>query len=413
MSFYKKYELERLIADGEAKTFRAIESATGRTVFLHLFNPGGQALLADLKAKLVGAGGKPVPPLVEVGEFAGSQYAVTESSEPFSNLREWVNRIPKASPAPSPAPPQPAPRPPPPAAASQPGRLLADEPGDFTRLFGPAEPAKNSAELARPPVAANTFGLLDDASGGFHRVVPPSRPSGTRPATPVEEEMGDFTRAYGATSSKVPDRVKPPARLPPRLPSPPPAPPRRDAPAPPVASAEWANPDDTGAFTKRFGSGLSGEAIDIAEEQAKAARATANENRPFQQAGDFTRMFGPAMGGKVPAGPPPATPLSLNTSASGVFGNSADLASPVKDASDAPIEAESESEPGQYTGAFGQKPGAPEAPKPPEARKPAAVVPIAAQKPRMRPAAIAGVAVAVAVLLALIVVAVVLGTRSH
>jgi hypothetical protein len=104
----------------------------------------------------------------------------------------------------------------------------------------------------------------------------------------------------------------------------------------------------------------------------------------------------------------------LNTSASGVFGNSADLASLVKDASDAPIEPESESEPGQYTGVFGLKPGPPEAQKPPEARKPAAaVVPIAAQKPRMRPAAIAGVAVAVAVLLALIVVAVVLGTRSH
>src|ERR1017187_4636195 len=112
MSFYKKYELERLIADGEAKTFRAIESASGRTVFLHLFNPGGKALLADLKAKLLGAGGKPVPPLVEIGEFAGSQYAVTESSAPFSGLREWVNRLPEAVPAPSPAPPKPASRPP-------------------------------------------------------------------------------------------------------------------------------------------------------------------------------------------------------------------------------------------------------------------------------------------------------------
>jgi hypothetical protein len=185
-------------------------------------------------------------------------------------------------------------------------------------------------------------------------------------------------------------------------------------PAPPVASVDWANPDDTGEFTKLFGSGLSGEAVDIVEEQAKAARATVNESRPFQQAGKFTRTFGPAMGGGVSAGPPPAAPLSLNTSASGVFGNSADLASLVKDASDAPIEPESESEPGQYTGVFGQKPGPPEAQKPPEARKPAAAaVPIAAQKPRMRPAAIAGVAVAVAVLLALIVVAVVLGTRSH
>ena len=50
MSFYKKYELDRLIADGEAKTFRAVENATGRVVFLHLFNPSGQPLLAAMRS---------------------------------------------------------------------------------------------------------------------------------------------------------------------------------------------------------------------------------------------------------------------------------------------------------------------------------------------------------------------------
>ena len=145
MSFYKKYELQRLIADGEAKTFRAIESATGRTVFLHLFNAGGMALLVSLNAKLVAASGKPVPPLLEVGEFAGSQYAVTESSEPFSSLREWVDRQPEAllaaSPAPpGPPPPKPAPRLPAPPAASQPPGLLDEEPGEFTRQFPSSEP---------------------------------------------------------------------------------------------------------------------------------------------------------------------------------------------------------------------------------------------------------------------------------
>src|ERR1035438_5736237 len=90
MSFYKKYELQRLIADGEAKTFRAIENSTGRLVYLHLFNPTGQRLLGILRSKLGSVPGKPVAPLLEIGEFAGSTYAVTLPIEPFSGLREWV-----------------------------------------------------------------------------------------------------------------------------------------------------------------------------------------------------------------------------------------------------------------------------------------------------------------------------------
>jgi hypothetical protein len=190
-----------------------------------------------------------------------------------------------------------------------------------------------------------------------------------------------------------------------------PVPPRRDVPVPPSASVDWASSADTGEFTKLFGSGLSGESIDIAGEQAKAARTTPNENRPFQKAGEFTRIFGPEMGRQASAGPPPAAPLSLNTSASGVFGSPADVAKPVKDGP--PTQPVSEGEPGEYTKSFGEKPGQREAPKPREAGKPAVAVPIAAKKPKMHPAAIAGVVAAVLVLLALIVVAVVLSTRSH
>ena len=356
MSFYTRYELERLIADGEAKTFRATESATGRIVFLHLFNPSGQALLADLKAKLVGTGGKPVPPLLEIGEFAGSQYAVTEFSEPFSGLRDWVSRQPA-----------PASRPPAPPVAAAPSRgLLDEEPGEFTKLFPPSAPA--------------------------------SRP-------PAPQEAGDFTRAFGGIPPKAPDRAKPPARMPPLPPSPPPLPLRREAPAPPGASAGLPAPADTGEFTKLFGSGLSGEAIDIAGEQAKAARTTVNESRPFQQAGQFTRMFGPEMGAQASAGPPPAAPRSLNTSASGVFGSPLDPAEPKPPGSP--------SDPGEYTGIFGAKPKPSEPPTPPAAAKPAPVVPIAAAKRKMQPAVIAGVVAAVLVLVALIVLAVVLSTRSH
>ena len=36
MSFYKKYELQRLAHEGEAKVFRATQNATGKQVLLHV-----------------------------------------------------------------------------------------------------------------------------------------------------------------------------------------------------------------------------------------------------------------------------------------------------------------------------------------------------------------------------------------
>jgi hypothetical protein len=404
MSFYTRYELERLLADGEAKTFRAIESATGRIVFLHLFSPRGQGLLAELKAKLVGPGGKPAPPLVEIGEFAGSQYAVTEGREPFSGLREWLDRQPEAALPPGPALPRRAPEPVRPPAASQPPALLDDEPGEFTKLFARSEPAVQPAEPVRPPAASKPPALLDDASGEFHRQSQPSRPGETTPARAAAEEAGDFTRAFGPAPPESSGGAKPPVRLAPTPPSPPPVPQRREVESP-SAPAEWV-PADTGEFTKLFGSGLSGEAIDIAGEQARAARSAADESRPFRKAGEFTRIFGPGMGGEALAGPAPSASNSLNT-ASGLFGSSDDAAKPAQDALNAPRQPEQKSDPGEYTRIFGEKP---EAPKPPEAAKPAAVA-LAAPKPKMQPAVIAVIVAAIVVLVALIVVAVVLSLR--
>jgi hypothetical protein len=455
MSFYTRYELERLLADGEAKTFRAIESATGRIVFLHLFNPRGQALLAELKAKLVGAGGKPAAPLIEIGEFAGSQYAVTESSEGFSGLRDWLSRQVEAAGAPIPAPPAPvavaqagglvedgpgeftklfaapepavqAAEPVHPPAAAQPGGLLNEEPGEFTRLFPLSEaaaplsepvrpPAASTpsglvdeepgeftrlfplSEPVRPPVASTSPGLLDDAAGEFQRSSPPSRPAEATRAPAAEREPGEFTRAFGPAPPKAAAGAKRPGPVVA-------TPPGGSSAELPSAPADWM-PADTGEFTKLFGSGLSGEAIDIAGEQARAARSTANESRPFQKAGEFTRIFGPGMGEEGLAGQP-SGPSSLNTAAS-LFGNSDEAAKLAKEAADAPRQAGQRSDPGEYTRIFGEKP---EASKPPEAAKPAAVA-MAPPKPKMPPAAIALMVAAAVVLVALIVLAVVLSQR--
>src|ERR1039458_4273985 len=256
MSFYKKYELQRLIADGEAKTFRAIENSTGRLVYLHLFNPSGQRLLAILKSKLGSVPGKPVTPLLEIGEFAGSTYAVTLPIEPFSGLREWVAlnfdiSAPKmaetspllispshAAPAETtpvpplvsetPAPPRPSPILSPPV-VTPPG-LLADQAGDFTRMFvavplPKGKPAPSAAPppspIPSPPPVPVPPGLLADHAGDFTRMfdsgqparerpIPPPAPPPPAPASLLADQRGQFTRVFrpGPTPAAGPRRRK-------------------------------------------------------------------------------------------------------------------------------------------------------------------------------------------------------------
>ena len=206
MSFYKKYELDRLIADGEAKTFRAVENSTGRAVFLHLFNPSGQPMLAVLKSKLGGDTGRPVPPLIEVGEFAGNPYAVTEAIEPFHNLREWIsanvtasNPLLKEDSSPSLALPEetalPQSAPPPPS-----NQLLTDGPGEFARSHVP------------PPAAAPPVSDASDEFGRMFEIPKKERtPVSPAPAGLVAEVPCEFTSLF-----------QPPQQR--STPSPPPAP---------------------------------------------------------------------------------------------------------------------------------------------------------------------------------------------
>ena len=526
MSFYKKYELERLIADGEAKTFRAIETATGRRVLLHLFNPTGLRLLAVIKAKLASVPGRPQPPLIEIGEFAGAQYAVTTWLEPFPSLREWValnldtsdpmlaepssllapkettpvpplvSETPAPPPPPlvtgTPAPPAatpgsftslldapPAPKPP---AAAEPATspaLLKEQLGEFSRLFEaplgmlapeapilPSNPpqrapgllAKEPSEFSRlfasspdaPPAAAGNS-PLPDQRGTFRSMLNPAAIP-ERPAAPasqghprepqglLDDQAGEFTRLFDAPKTPKPSPsaapageftrlfetgAKPAARtsLPPAAPPPPqppqaspqaqpgeftrlfeapagasqpaPAPPpplldsRRAAPPPPPATAPADSPwpsspstsSDSGQFTRLFGSRMTGESIDIEKEQASAAQSAPPENKPFQQAGEFTRMFGPGTGSFETHPAASSAPPSLNTSAgsrsragsaSGMFGAPQDLAKyaaqTLNTSKTAPA-AGTDAAPGEYTKMFGS-PGKP--PEPAPAEQPAA-----------------------------------------
>jgi hypothetical protein len=147
-----------------------------------------------------------------------------------------------------------------------------------------------------------------------------------------------------------------------------------DPPSAPKNPARPFSADDVGQFNPLFGSGLSGEAIDIEEEQAKAARSKAPENRPFQQAGDFTRMFGrreqEGADAPPPLLPPPVRPGAA--SASQLFLSPDDLAKMSAEVLAKP-KAQDE-EPGSYTRMFGPAPER-QPDGPPESKPKAAVAP--------------------------------------
>ncbi len=303
MSFYLKYTLDRLIADGETKTFRAKENATGRIVFLHLFNPEGKALLATLATQV--AKNPLIAPLIELGEFAGSPFAVTEPIEPFTSLRSWL--IGKGA-TPPPAQPdafeqlfgQPMYSDQPP---SKPAPQVSDE---FTRMFG-APPPPSTAKPAEPGEFTRLFG---DKPGKVEQ----------------KPQTGEFTRLF--QSGAEPKPTAPLARAP----EPDefeksfgnaPLPVRKENPLPPGANPNFDATLPTGKFAQFFGSGPSGEAINIEEEQARAARRAVPESRPFQAPGEFTRVFGPQAGRTPGAAPPVPPPTSIGPapggSASGLF----------------------------------------------------------------------------------------------
>jgi len=96
MDFYRKYELLDALPGEGASSFRGLETATGRGVCVHLL-PGGHspendALLARIRA---------LPPeslmqLIEVGEFDGALFVVTDAP-PYEHFLEWIREQDRAT----------------------------------------------------------------------------------------------------------------------------------------------------------------------------------------------------------------------------------------------------------------------------------------------------------------------------
>ena len=95
MSIDRQYELLGLIAKGPTKTFKAKEIASGRHVFLHLFDAqsdrGAQdSLLEKLDFLVLTPPSSGPLPILDVVRSIEPRYVVTEVLEPFTNLRTWV-----------------------------------------------------------------------------------------------------------------------------------------------------------------------------------------------------------------------------------------------------------------------------------------------------------------------------------
>ncbi len=358
MSFYQKYELERLIADGEIKTFRATENISGRLVFLHLFNPEAQPVLVALRGRFAQDPLHLTPPLIALGEFAGNPYSVTEPIAPFTNLREWLG----IAASPTPVPQAPITKPTVEKTDSF-ARLFTDskpapaparpEPGEFTSFFG-SSPAASKPQPASQPASG-------EFTSWFGQPAPPSKS-----APPAQTD--EFSEMFGA-----------------------PAQPASRPPAPASAS------EDTSQFTRLFGSGPSGEAINIEEEQARAARNAPPESRPFQAPTEFTRVFGPQPG----AGSGPDTQPRLLTlrGASGLFRSARDQKARLPKS---PAATPDEKSPGEYTRMM-VRASVPDGVLPPVPQ------PIAPAAPRRGP--MIALSIVVGVLVVIIVVVVVMALR--
>ncbi|MCB1020451.1 MAG: hypothetical protein KDC27_11015, partial [Acidobacteria bacterium] len=343
MSFYLKYELSRLVHSDEAKTFQAVEKATRRHVLLHLVDKAASPALVEKIQKLpAGANGQ----IVEVGEFAGSYYLVTDPIEEFGGLGPWLDErgaggapakprieaeAPRIEPTPRPEPTRPVTSPTivDEAATAKPVAPKDDEPGEFTKLFGEgATPTPRPFRAPAPPLAPA-----------------PSRPA-ERPRAVSEEEPGQFTKLFGEANEPKP---KAPAAAP-----------------PPMSSASTAGemtrlfgdaevePTPTPAAPPASAGGVErGEAFGHVSPERPAAPPPVPPAPPTskQGSGEFTRLFGgsEASAPKAPATPPPA-PLPPPTSR------------PAPPAPAPPQAAPPQAQRGEFTRLFGEQPSAKPAP---------------------------------------------------
>jgi len=296
VSFYRKYELERLVQKAEPKTFRAREVSTGQAVYLHMLGGLDAASRRPLLDKALALLAAHNPAILDVDDSQFAPYVVTGIVEDFAGLPAWLERIPAGPPA---APPRaPAPR-------SPDAEITKTMEMSAFPVKGTA-PAPAISQTPSAPPAARVNPPAPQAAPRQPAAAPVPPTAEQMPAASPGAEPGEFTKMFGGSGLK-PAAPPPPAQTP--VSAPPPARPSAAAPQPPRMQ-----PPVAGAMPSAASEALGGSEFSQAFGNRNVPAAV-----PASEAGEFTRRFGapppapsdnPAgFSPKLPPQPAPEAPL--------------------------------------------------------------------------------------------------------
>ena len=304
MEFQGRYQILELLNDGEAKTFRARQTSSGRAVLVHQLwterTPPNQPDLASMFSSFLRrATAEEMKVLIDMGEDAGRVFVVTQDLPIFLDLRQWLQSesvarqaaprpsTPKPAPSVAPAPAKPAVRLSPEASRESVTSLEATQAVITPKVFAPPTPP--------PPKAKEEAGEFTKVFFGKEMTKPPA----PAPAPKAKEEAGEFTRVFFGKEMPAPAAPAPPA---PEKPTAPPVAP------PPAPKAK----EEGGEFTKVFfGKDMPAP---VAPAPPAPEKLTAPPVAPppapkaKEEGGEFTRVF---FGKEMPAPPVHLQPEKL------------------------------------------------------------------------------------------------------
>jgi hypothetical protein len=327
MDFQGRYQILGMLRDGETRTFKAVQTSSGRTVLLHQLwaerTPPHQPDLASLiMGFLRRATVDEMKILVDMGEEAGRVFVVTEEVPICQDLRQWLQAAGKAGAAGKATVPKFAPIGVS-GAAGAPGRL--PEQARQESLASPDTTLPfTTPKILQPPVTppppAKAKDELDEFSKMFPGLAGPSRVPSVAETIPAEKPSAP----PGATAAK-PAQSQPPAGFEVvfergQQQSRGPGVPAVEKPLPPPPSAPGAEKGMPGDFTRIF-FGTTEESKAMPASPVPAAETTRltppGREQPSQPVGEgeFTRPFQAQQAAKSPGGetvpePVPQSPAS-------------------------------------------------------------------------------------------------------
>jgi len=302
MDFQGRYQILEMLTDGEARTFKALQTSSGRTVLVHQLwverTPPNQPNLPSLVfGFLRRATADEMKILLDMGEESGRVFVVTEDLPVFRDLRQWLE---SAAGTPS--------------AAGKPGATRSAPAAD-SRAAGTAggPPSRARQESSAPPEPTALF--------TSPKVLQP--PAAPPPPSKAKAETGEFTRVFfgkeapgpetaGHVSAPPDKTIAPPSSKGKEPPSQPPTGiegtfdrrkqqlhgPRQPAvektmpPSPPSPGPKEGTPD---SFTRMFYGGQESKAVPPspapAGETTRQTRPEPGQASQPEGPGEFTKLF--------------------------------------------------------------------------------------------------------------------------